>query len=293
MAHGPLIIEAAINGDRRQRSNPAVPVTAEAVAATALACLEAGATIIHAHAGEAVVGGEARHSAAGYAQAFAAVLARRPEAILYPTLPGGGQGATMEQRMAHVAALAGKGLLRLAPVDPGTLNLGAFSRDGAPPAHDAIYQTTFRDVAWGFGFCRAQGLGVTLSAFEPGFLRLVDAHDRAGTLPPGAVVKLEFSAGALLFGLPPTRKSIEICLEMFDSARIPWMITLRDGDPSLGFAATAIEMGGHVRVGLEDFGGDRQPDNQTLVAEIAAIGRRLGRPPAALSEVAGLLGLPA
>jgi len=45
----PVIIEAAINGITTPEKNPHVPVGAEAVTADALACLTAGAAMIHAH----------------------------------------------------------------------------------------------------------------------------------------------------------------------------------------------------------------------------------------------------
>ena len=46
----PVIIEAALNGVTNRERNANVPATAEEQAKDALACVEAGATIVHTHA---------------------------------------------------------------------------------------------------------------------------------------------------------------------------------------------------------------------------------------------------
>jgi 3-keto-5-aminohexanoate cleavage enzyme len=45
----PVIIEAAINGATKKDKNPNVPITPEEIASDALACIDAGASNIHAH----------------------------------------------------------------------------------------------------------------------------------------------------------------------------------------------------------------------------------------------------
>jgi uncharacterized protein (DUF849 family) len=183
----------------------------------------------------------------------------------------------MPARLAHVVELVDAGVCGIVPVDPGTMNYGRIDAAGRPPAHDQVYQTTFADVAWAFDLCRRRKLACTLSLFEPGFARLVDAHARAGSLPGASIVKLEFSAGPRLFGLSPDAVGLDAWLRLFDASAIPWMVTLRDGSPAGGLAQLAIARGGHVRVGIEDFGGSGTPTNEELVAEVAQIARSLGR----------------
>jgi len=57
-------------------------------------------------------------------------------------------------------------------------------------------------------------------------------------------------------------------------------------------AEEASRRGGHVQVGLEPFGGDRQPTNLELVEETVALAERVGRPVATSSEAAAILGIP-
>lgn len=283
------MIEVAINGARRRSQNAHVPLSSAEIESCIGQCVSAGASVVHAHAGEAVVGSGGAHTAEPYLQPFAHARGQFPGLLLYPTLPGGGVGTTMQGRLQHVAELARLSLLGIVPVDPGTMNYGAVDAEGRPPASEAVYQTTFADVGWAFDWCRRAELPCTMSIFEPGFLRLVDAHDRAGSLPARSIVKLEFSAGPRLFGLPPTVEALDLYLTMFDSARIPWMVTLRDGDCGASLAGMAIERGGHVRVGIEDYGGPRQPTNDELVAHAAAVGRHSGRLPATTQNVQATL----
>ena len=79
----PVIIEAAINGATTKSQNPHVPKTAEEIAADAMACLDAGASIIHAHC-DPVGGTDDAVASPAAAQAFAA----RTHAS-YASFPGG------------------------------------------------------------------------------------------------------------------------------------------------------------------------------------------------------------
>ena len=55
---GPVIIEAAINGATSKERNPNSPLAPEEIAADALACLAAGAAIIHNHIDDFSLTGE-------------------------------------------------------------------------------------------------------------------------------------------------------------------------------------------------------------------------------------------
>ena len=287
----PVVIEVAINGATTRERNPHVPLSLEEIVASVDACVAAGASVVHMHAGAPVVGGAQRHPPEPYVEAFRACLARHPGLLMYPTLSGGGPGTAIAERYAHLEALRAAGLLRLAPIDPGTMNYGVRDAAGAPPAHDAVYVNTFGDVDGAFRHCRAHGLGCTMSIFEPGFLQLVLAHRDAGSLPSASILKFEFAAGRRLFGMPPRPESLAAYLAMLGPQALPWMVAVRDGDAGATLAREAIVRGGHVRVGIEDYGGPRRPRNDELVAEVAAIAHDAGRRPATPAEAAAIIGL--
>ena len=56
--------------------------------------------------------------------------------------------------------------------------------------------------------------------------------------------------------------------------------------------AQAVDLGGHVRVGLEDYGGDHQPTNVDLVGQAVDVITAAGCRPASPDEAAEILGMP-
>jgi uncharacterized protein (DUF849 family) len=100
----PVIIEAAINGLSNPADNPHVPVTPEQVARDALACIDAGAAIVHHHAD--AFGVTAAEAAERYLEAWRPVWAERPDALVYPTVHVDGGLISYE----HLAPLAAAGM---------------------------------------------------------------------------------------------------------------------------------------------------------------------------------------
>ena len=289
----PLIIEAALNGGTPKDRNPHVPRTVDEIVESALACLEAGAAIVHNHNDEPNVGGSGRHASEPYAAAWGRILERYPDALLYPTYAGGGPHTNVRERYAHIDELRAAGLLRISLLDPGTVNFDGIGPDGVPGTGDGVYQTTFGDVRWMADYCREHRLAPSVSVFEPGFLRLALAYYERGELPEGATIKLYFGGRRLLFGLPPTRASLNAYLAMLDGTGLPWLVAVLGGDVTAGdLARLAVERGGHLRVGLEDYEGRRQPRNEELVREAVALAEAAGRPVATPKDAARILGLP-
>ena len=285
-----VIIEAAVNGVTPKAANPHTPQSPAEIAADALDCLRAGAAIVHNHNAEFAV--EGARAAEIYLAAWRPVLRERPDALLYPTL---GFGKTIAERYAHVVALAEAGALRMTFLDTGSVNLGGVDDDGLPGGADFVYVNSFGDIRYKVSVCDRYGLAPSIAVFEPGFLRTALAYERAGRMPKGAFIKLYFGEGYLGgagFGLPPTRRALEAYLEMLEGSQLAWAVAVLGGDVvESGMARLALERGGHVRVGLEDYGGPRQPANVELVAEVVAVARAVGRPVADPTEAAGLLGM--
>lgn len=287
----PVVIEAAINGGTPKARNPGVPRTPAEVAADGLRCLAAGAAIVHNHNDEPVVGGASCvHAAEPYIEAWRVILAERPDALLYPTMASGGPGTDIVARYAHIPALHAAGVCRIGLVDPGSVNIGANDDQGLPSG-GATYINTFADARHMMLTCRELSLAPSVSIFEPGFLRVALAYHSAGLLPRGALIKLYF--GAANWGLPPTPASLDAYLAMLEGTGLPWSVAVLGGDLlSLPLAEYALERGGHLRVGLEDYGGPGTPGNVELVERAVALCERKGRPVATPGEAAKLLGIP-
>ena len=274
----PVIIEAAINGSTPKRSNPHVPRSPAEIAACGLECLDRGAAIVHNHNDEPNVGGPARHDPAPYAEAWTQILARRPEALLHPTVRGMSPDAPIEERYSHVVALHDGGLLPMASADPGIVAIGSF-----------IYGNSAADADYMFDWCRRHDVPVHVSVFEPGFLRAVLTHLEAGTLPPRVKIQLYFGAAAP-FGLPPTATSLNAYLAMLEGTGLPWMVGVMGGDVvASGLAELAVGAGGHLRVGLEDHRGPVAARNEDLVTGAVELVRALGHDVATCEQALGLL----
>jgi 3-keto-5-aminohexanoate cleavage enzyme len=295
----PLIIEVAVNGGSTKARNPNTPVTPAEVAADSLACLEAGASIVHTHISDIAVRGEA--AAEEYAAAFRPILAARPDAILYAT---GARGGTIEEKCVHTEILGKAGLMRMGYLDPGSTQLGSADENGLPKG-PALYANPCDEIAYRVDQLQRLRLGPNMAIYEPGFLQVALAYHRAGKMPPGALVKFYLGGGYNyasgrkgpdFWGLPATEKALDAYLELMElggGSDLPWMTTVLGGDiTACGMSAITIARGGHVRVGLEDYGGDRQPSNLELIEEVKALARAAGRPIATTAETAAILKLP-
>lgn len=289
MSDQPVIIEVALNGATRRSRNPNVPITPQEIAVDALACLEAGAAIVHQHDADGAT--SAARTAEQSLETYRLILAERPDAILYPT-------ATfldpVSERWGAHSPLVEAGVLRTAYADPGSVNLGSIGAAGSRGPSSFVYVNSHADFAYQLDGCRRLELGPNIAIFEPGFLRAALAHVAAGTMPTGAFVKLYFGGGGnWSFGLPPTESALDVYCEMLAGHPVTWAVAVLGGDVvESGMAGWALERGGHLRIGLEDHRGPSQPSNVELTQQAVALVERSGRRVATPAEAADIIGLP-
>src|SRR6267142_1599550 len=193
----PLIIEAALNGTTSKARNPNTPKSPQEIADDALACLAAGAAIIHTHTEGFKSSGDA--AVEEYVRGWTPVLAARPRAILYGTVAN---GRTPEERFGHYRGLARAGM-RMGTIDPGSVNLATHGEDGLPGSVSFVYRTSFKDIAALIDLLAECRLGPSIAIYEPGFLRTTLAYEKAGRLPADAegARRLSGDAGWLSPGL--------------------------------------------------------------------------------------------
>lgn len=289
------ILEVALNGAVPKTANPTVPRTPQEITRDALACIAAGASIVHNHNDESVVSGPAEHAWRPYAAAWRPVLEQEPDAILYPTMPGWRPETTIEQRYSHVVALAREGVLGTPVIDLGGFNLGRQGRDGRPEPTGQMYLNTYADMDYMFRMCEGFGLPISLAVFEPGHLRAGLAYLAAGAVPTGSMLKLFFDAtpmGVPGRGLPPTPAGLGAYLDMLAGWDIPWMaVVTGHSEVDTPFHREVLARGGHLSVGIERSGGSGARSNVELVTAAAGVCADAGRPVTTCRRTRELLGL--
>lgn len=289
-----VIFEIAINGETRKSRNPGAPRSPQEITAEGLACLAGGAGMIHNHIDDPMLEGDA--AADEYGRGWAGILAFDPDAILCPTMAA---SADIAGRIAHFAACANRHGARMAPLDPGSMNM-PLSGGSATSATVMSYINSYESIAMVLAELGRLRLGASMGIYEPGFLRAAVAFHRAGKMPRGSFVKFYFFGGrnyfdgqpCVGFGLPPSASALDAYLEILGDSGLPWAAAVVGGCLiESGMAKLALEKGGHIRLGLEDFAGERTPSNRQLLGEVVDLARSLGRSPAGSAGTARILGL--
>ena len=290
-----VILEVAINGSTKPERNPHVPLTPDAIRADAARCLDGGASIIHAHNHD--IGLVGAVAADAYVEAWKPLVEQRPDLLWYPTLVS---AKTIEEKYAHYDLITAAVPTRMGVVDPGSTNLGQYGDDGYPTG--GTYVNSYADIRYAFDCCRRLGLGPSLAIYEPGFMQTVLAYHHGGLLPAGSMVKFYFggewgmraTSRGVTFGLPPTKNALLAYLDMVGDTGLPWSVSVWGGDVmQTPVARLALELGGHLHIGLEEhFDPARKPTNLELLEEAVALCTAIGRPIASCTQTASMLGLP-
>jgi 3-keto-5-aminohexanoate cleavage enzyme len=276
-------IEAALNGPWSRARQPGIPDTVETIIAEGIACARAGAAIIHTHAYDG--GGPQTFDWQVYARIIEGIRAAI-DVPVYPSIPGldaRGNVTDATARFAHIEALAARGLLEFAVVDPGSVNFTPTAATAeARPAE--TYLNPESHVRRGLAVARQHGIHPAYAIYEPGFIRAGAALARAsGVKTP--VYRFMFSE-QFAFCFPPKPYGLEALVRLTrdEAPGAPWMISGLGVDvtPLIG---EAVARGGHVRVGLEDALLGSTATNLALVEEAVRLVRAHGGEPATAAEV--------
>jgi len=269
----PLIITAAICGaEVTKQQNPAVPYTAEELAAEAARCLEEGARVIHLHVRRP--DGTPTQDRETFREALAAIREAAPEVIVQVST-GGAVGMSVEERTQP---------LDLDPefctLTTGTCNFG-----------DEVFQNSFPMIRAIARKALERGVRMEVEAFDAGHVDNALLLAREGLLP--GPLHVDF-----VLGVPGALSGGEDRLDFLRSMLPPdatWMVA-GVGRFELPLARAAILRGGHVRVGLEDnlylAKGRLAQGSWELVREVARMAAEAGRPLATPEEARHILGIP-
>jgi uncharacterized protein (DUF849 family) len=279
-------IEVALNGPWSRALQPGIPDTIEAIIAEGVACARAGATIVHTHAYDG--GGPQTFDWQVYARIIEGIRAQVDVPVYpsYPTIQTTDIDASLADaatRFAHIEALAARGLLEFAVVDPGSVNftLTATTSDAKPAG---TYMNPEGHVRHALDFAARHGFHPAFAIYEPGFTRAGAALARAaGVKTP--IYRFMFSEH-FAFGFPPRPYALAAHLALLEeeAGAVPWMVAGLGVDirPLIG---EAVAQGGHIRVGLEDSPLGTRASNLALVEAAVRMVRDRGGEPASAAEM--------
>jgi len=278
-------IEAALNGPSCRKRQPGIPDTVQAIVAEGIACATSGACIVHVHAYDG--GGPQTFDWQVYARIIEGIRAK-VDVPVYPSIPSAGIGvgplpAEAAGRFAHVEALAARGLLEFAVIDPGSVNFTELAvTSDTPPS--STYLNPESHVRHALAFAARYGFHPAYAIYEPGFTRAGAALARAaGAKTP--IYRLMFSE-TFAYGFPPKPYGLaaHVALLEDEAPRAPWMIAGLGVDIRPLIPET-LRRGGHVRVGLEDAPFGCAMSNRALVKEAVQLIRANGAEPATVGEM--------
>lgn len=296
MNRGQVCVEVALNGAWTRRVQPRMPITPDEIIAEAAACAEAGASVVHFHAYDAASGEQTTEP-----DVLASIIEgirTRVDVIAYPTIryltnaqqigPDAGP-----MRNAHTQELAERGLLEWLVIDPGSFNLVSL-RDVQQRRSGAVDINPPDAIRHALAVAAKYRLNPGLAIYEPGYLRLGAALCQAtGDVPP-ALYRLMFS-DQFTFGFRPTAVALRAYLALLADVApdAPWMMAGLGVDLR-ALIPLAVELGGHVRVGLEDWTLGSTESNLDLVTDAVRRIKDVGGSVASAAEVRrGLFAAPA
>ena len=274
MATKPCIICVAITGSLPRKShNPAVPITVAEQVESTHAAFEAGAAIVHAHVRN---DDETPSSDPERFGRLLEGLRKHCPGMIVQFSTGGRSGAGRERG----------GMLALGP-DMASLSVGS---NNFPTR---VYENSPELVDWLAGQMIAYGVKPEIEAFDLSHIFQAAAMAADGRLTGPLYV--QFVMGV--------KNAMPVDREVFDF----YIATLRRLAPDAEWCGAGIgphqltlnewcvASGGHARTGLEDnlrLDRDRlAPSNAALVARVAELCARHGRPVATPAEARAMLGL--
>jgi 3-keto-5-aminohexanoate cleavage enzyme len=265
-------LEVALNGPWTRKRQPGIPVSVAEIVEQGIACVNAGASIVHVHAYDEKAG-QQKDDPEIYARIIEGIRSK-VDAIVYPTIPAAGLNRadgelSAKQRYAHVDALAAKGLLEWAAVDPGSVNFAHYD-DLKKDEQGFVYVNSEEHIRHGLEVARHYGLHPSFAIYEPGFARLgANLRWRESSADP--IYRFMFTRG-FTFGFPPEDYGLTAYLNLIDQVApgSNWMIAGLDVDILPLIPRTVMERG-HVRVGLEDAPFGCEQSNVELVEAAAKL----------------------
>jgi uncharacterized protein (DUF849 family) len=276
----PVVITAALTGVLATREQcPAIPYTPREIAEEAGRAAEAGAAIVHIHARTPEGGPD--WSVETFREIQSEVRARSDVIINFST---GAVGIAPEERIAHIRQLKPD----IGALNMGSMNYAIYSSKKKAFYHDHVFANPFKDIQFFLEAMNGSGVRPELECFDTGHIANTAPLIDMGVLRPPFQFSLIMG---VLGGIPGTTRHLQNQVDTLPRDSV-WQV-IGIGLNQWALVASALAMGGNVRVGLEDNfyleEGKMAASNGDLVAKAAHLAAEVGRPVASVAEARKIL----
>jgi 3-keto-5-aminohexanoate cleavage enzyme len=279
-----VIITAALTGVLANRDQcPAIPYTPVEIADEAKRAYDAGATVVHIH-GRSDDGGPT-WDLETFRRIKEEVRKRCPVILNFST-------GTMDDDIEPQAAILRELRPEIAALNMGTMNYAKYSPKRKSFVFDLVFPNTFGKIERFLDVMNAAGVKPELECFDAGHTNSIwPLYDMGKLKKP---TQFSFIMG-VLGGLPTSIEALQLQKQTIP-ADATWEI-IGIGKEQWRLVASALVLGGNIRVGLEDNfylpDGSMAGSNGALVDKAVDLVRLCGREVADVLEARRLLSLPA
>ncbi len=276
-----VIITCALSGVVTTRSQcPAIPYTLDDFAREAKSAYDAGATVLHIHA--RTDEGSPDFTAERYRAIGDAIRAACPIVLNFSTGtldPEGRKAPHITDYKPEIGAL-----------NMGSMNYAKFNKRTNSWVFDFVFENSFAYIAELLDMMNAAGVKPELECFDTGHVASAEPFIAMGKLGTPADFSLVMG---VVGGVRATARHLAFMVDNLPP-RSTWKVVGISRE-QWSLCASALTLGGNIRVGLEDNfylpDGTMARSNGELVAKAAQMARDIGREPATLDEARSLLGL--
>ncbi len=286
-----VMITCAVTGSHQNfHKHPNYPITPQQIAEACLEARAAGAAVVHVHVREPETG-QPSGDPTLYREVVERVRGDAGSDVLINLTTGeggrfvpseddphvGGPGTTLrapESRVRHVEELRPD----ICSLDMATMNFA-----------DAVFMNTPAHLRRMAERIKAAGVKPELEVFDTGHIVLAKRLIAEGLIEAPPLFQLCLG---IAYGAPATREVLALMRDMLPEGAV-WA-AFAISRQQLPMVEAVVELGGHVRVGLEDnlyLGKDEFATNGQLVERAVETIRRLGGEPVEPARAAELLGL--
>ena len=275
-----VVITAALTGVLATREQcPAIPYTPKEIAEEAKRSADAGASIVHIHARTPEGGPD--WSVETFREILTEVRARTDVIVNFST---GAVGIAAEDRIAHIRELKPD----IGALNMGSMNYAIYSSKKKAFYHDHVFANPFRDIQFFLQAMNEAGVRPELECFDTGHIANTGPLIDLGVLRPPYQFSLIMG---VLGGIPGTTRHLQNQVDTLPDGSV-WQV-IGIGLNQWALAASALAMGGNIRVGLEDNfyveEGRMAASNAELVEKAARLAADIGRPIASVDEARKIL----